>query len=46
MDSRPIGPLGFAELLKRPPFGGRSADLLMRSMESTGLAGIKPLKIT
>ncbi|MFH0789843.1 MAG: hypothetical protein V2B13_19815 [Pseudomonadota bacterium] len=21
-----IGPLGYAELLKRPPFGGRTAD--------------------
>ena len=28
----PLGPLGFAELLKRPPYRGRSAELLLRSI--------------
>jgi hypothetical protein len=31
----PFGPLGFAELPKRPPYRGRSAELLLRSIKST-----------
>jgi hypothetical protein len=33
----PIGPLGFAGLLKKLPFGNRMADLLKKLSEEAGL---------
>jgi len=42
-ETLPFGPLGFAELLKRPPCGGRSAELLLRSMKSTDPFGFAEL---
>jgi len=35
----PLDPLGFAELLKRLPFGSRYADLLKRLPEEAGVQG-------